>query len=44
VVDATTLALVRVVLSTGLPPESLITTSRLVMSAAPNGSLTAART
>src|SRR5262245_25109183 len=43
-VEATTLAFVNVVESTVAPAEFLMTTSALVMSAAPNGSLTVKRT
>ena len=43
-VDFEATVLVNVVVSTGLPEEFLMTTSALVMSAAPNGSLTVKRT
>src|SRR6478735_2863083 len=43
-VEATTLALVNVVKTTVPPDEFLMTRSALVMSAAPNGSLTVKRT
>src|SRR5262245_31001806 len=43
-VEATTLASVNVVESTVAPDEFLMTTSALVMSAAPNGSLSVKRT